>query len=131
MLFFWNNLKMMSGHSNGPPFDGQLVVVKVGDLIHKHNIINTLFICSLTQTLSSPSFFFNKSSLGISPTLSNYTTRLSQSEHSISVRNILPPDAGSASLHLLKCSTRSRKVQLCSAAKLASQASNRCSCCTG
>ena len=104
--------------------------VKMGDLIHKRNIINTLFICPLTQTSSSLSFFFNKSSLGLSPTLSNYTTRLSQSEHSISVWNI-PPDAGSASLHLLKCSTRSHKVQLCSAAKLASQVSNRCSCCTG
>ena len=63
--------------------------VKMNDLIHKCNVINTLRICSLTWKSSSLSFFFNKSSLRLSPTLYNYATRLSQNEHKISVRNIV------------------------------------------
>ena len=61
--------------------------VKMNDLIHKCNVINTLRICSLTWKSSSLSFFFNKSSLRLSPTLYNYATRLSQNEHKISVRS--------------------------------------------
>ena len=76
------------------------VELKMNDLTHKHNVINTLFICSSTRTSSSLSFLFNKSSLEPSPTLNNYATRLLQNEHKISVRNILPADAGSASLHV-------------------------------
>ena len=74
--------------------------LKMKDLTHKRNVINTLFICSSTRTSSSLSFLFNKSSLEPSPTLNNYATRLLQNEHKFSVRNILPPDAGSASLHV-------------------------------
>ena len=61
--------------------------MKMNDLTHKRNVINTLFICSSTRTSSSLSFLFNKSSLEPSPTLNNYATRLLQNEHKFSVRN--------------------------------------------